>query len=172
MGLVWRALDWLFCIFFLVHIPITLLIDLQIFTTDFHPKPLVDYAKSWALENGEPFLSPAVAPMWFRTVVAMELLFQVPFFIIAVPAFYSQSPRYNWMRIPCIIYATQAITAILPILAEMLLIDYSKEEIGPKTPAQVSGLLVAYLPFLIVPVLLLFRTLSCQQLWPKIFKAA
>lgn len=57
-------------------------------------------------------------PLWFKSLIACELFFQVPFFAIASIAFVL---RKEWIQIPCIIYSAQALTAIIPIFASLLI---------------------------------------------------
>ncbi|XP_064892702.1 sigma intracellular receptor 2 isoform X1 [Columba livia] len=66
----------------------------------------------------------------------------------------------KWIRTPAIIYSTHVATTLFPILAHILFHDFSKSEhSGPQTPRERLTLLSIYLPYLLVPLLILYTML-------------
>ncbi|EFJ40779.1 hypothetical protein VOLCADRAFT_108000 [Volvox carteri f. nagariensis] len=145
MGLLTSVLDRIFLAYFILHIPTTVIVDSQSVVP-------AQYFPSWAKEllqwhiktNGDHLVSSN--PLWFVSLVACEILLQLPFFFVASYAFLK---RRNWIRIPCIVYGSHVATTMVPILSEFLF----SPEAGPKRLTLVS----IYLPYLVVPVLLVVR---------------
>jgi hypothetical protein len=79
-----RPLDLVFFIFFVTHIPITLLFDLQaIYPTWLVPSLLLETTAKYVEVTGDPFMG-ATSPMyWFQSFVSLEAAFQLPFFFVA-----------------------------------------------------------------------------------------
>ena len=64
------------------------------------------------------------------------------------------------MRIPTIVYSTHVITTLIPILAHILLHDFTDSvSRGPRTREERLTLAGIYAPYLLVPVLLLLTML-------------
>ncbi|CAN0357045.1 unnamed protein product [Ascophyllum nodosum] len=82
---------------------------------------------------------------WFASLIWIETLFHVPFFAFAVAGFLR---RWNAVRIPCIIYGTEAATSVVPIIADILSSDNNL------TDGERYKLAGIYLPWLIIPLLL------------------
>ncbi len=93
-------------------------------------------------------------PLWFQAVTWIEIFVQLPFFFMAAYAF---TFRKTWIRIPCIIYASCALTAFIPIMTELMLADNK-----PHLKAAMFGF---YSPFLFVPMIIMARAL----LYPDMF---
>eukprot|EP01087_Luapelamoeba_hula_P005087 TRINITY_DN15176_c0_g1_i1.p1 TRINITY_DN15176_c0_g1~~TRINITY_DN15176_c0_g1_i1.p1 ORF type:complete len:208 (+),score=16.71 TRINITY_DN15176_c0_g1_i1:75-698(+) len=143
MGRGWYIL---FLVYFVVHIPTTILIDAQCLLVGPHyPQPLQDVMSWYLNEWGDPFMASATSPVWFKALVTGECLLQLPFFFVATYAFIN---KRNWIRIPGIMYCAHVMTTMLPILAEMWL------HAAP-TPAQRTFLVALYCPYLLVPLMLL-----------------
>ena len=79
-----KQLDTLFLVFFLVHIPITLLMDIQgpVIPRSFYPEVLQTLSMWYAVEF-QDFLMES-PPVWFRSFVFAELLFQLPLLLLSV----------------------------------------------------------------------------------------
>ncbi|XP_034384696.1 sigma intracellular receptor 2 [Cyclopterus lumpus] len=152
-----RWLEIVFFFYFASHIPITLFIDLQaLLPGHVYPQPLKDLLQWYA----EGFRDPMVLdpPGWFKSFVVCEALLQMPFFPVAAYAFLKGG--CTWIRTPAIVYSTHVATTLVPILAHILFYQFPmKPHPGPQT-AQERWLLVSiYLPYLLVPVLLLLTML-------------
>ena len=71
-------------------------------------------------------------PVWFKSLILFELLFQLPFFFVGYHAFYHGR---NWVRIPGIAYGVHTATTLIPILAEIL----TDEDIPDRRSARSSS---------------------------------
>lgn len=129
------------CVFFLTHIPATVMMDSQALL----PAAVVPgFAKALLAFHVDSNHDPLMAqqPVWFKSFILFELLFQLPFFFVGFYAFYKQC---NWIRIPGIVYGTHTATTLIPILAEIL---YSKAIVGEAARLK---LFLIYLPYLVIP---------------------
>ncbi|KAG2483912.1 hypothetical protein HYH03_017233 [Edaphochlamys debaryana] len=153
MGALTSILDALFLAYFIIHIPTTLLVDSQsVLPADWFP--------SWAREmlqwhiktNGDHLVSSN--PVWFVSMVWCETVLQMPFFFVAAWAFIKKA---NWIRIPCIIYGSHVATTMVPILGDILF--------GPESGPNKHVLAAIYVPYLIVPVLLVIRMAAAEKPW-------
>lgn len=128
--------------YFLTHIPISLLIDLQGNWGQLYPQLLQDLI-SWYVVNFKDFLM-GTPPIWFRSFIVCEALFQLPFFFFAIYALWF---KLNVIRIPAIVYSAHVATTLIPILAEFA-----------ASPSMTSShkmtLFVIYSPYLIIPTVL------------------
>mmetsp|Transcript_29138 Transcript_29138/g.38322 ORF Transcript_29138/g.38322 Transcript_29138/m.38322 type:complete len:162 (-) Transcript_29138:178-663(-) len=143
---------YVFLIYFVTHIPTTLLIDMQAIFSEFYPESLKNLLQ-WHIETNGDFLM-ATLPLWFRSVIWGEYVMQLPFFFVASYAFYKGA---NWIRIPTIIYGSHVATTMIPILSEIL---YSPEMTAGST-ARIQ-LFCIYLPYLVVPLALVL-TMSFNE---------
>ncbi|NXU47740.1 SGMR2 protein, partial [Turnix velox] len=153
----WR--ERLFALYFLSHIPVTLLIDLQpLLPSGLHPPALRDLLESYVASFKDPFMLQP--PEWFKAFMFCEALLQLPFFPIAAYAFFKGGCK--WIRTPAIIYATHVVTSLCPILAHILFHDFSTlEPPGPGTLRERLLLVSVYSPYLLIPLLLLL-TMLCH----------
>ena len=152
-----------FLAFFLSHIPITILIDGQGAFGRYYPQLLVDLVLWYChlfgdvlmmktpLSSPQPSLSATAVTaaathweddrVWFSSLICCEILFQLPFFVVAVHVLRSFPPlgSYNeiekeenhkavpvlvnnnyypeWFRVACIVYGSHVSTTMIPILA-------------------------------------------------------
>ena len=156
--------------FFASHVPITLLVDGQAVL----PRALFAWgprrALEWFLEwSRDPLMrvataspaSPATA--WFRAIVCAELALQVPFFAVALAALTGtfderaappgrglSSPA--WLRTAAVAYGAHVATTMIPILAQIALFEERNF-----TERHRVALVAVYLPYLIMPLLVLWR---------------
>ena len=95
-----KVLDAIFIAFFALHIPITLVIDAQvILPPQYYPNWCRELLNMWVEMSGDTLMMQH--PLWFKSLVLSELLFQLPFFFVAVFAF---TYKEDWIRIPSILY--------------------------------------------------------------------
>ncbi|XP_045629313.1 sigma intracellular receptor 2 [Ursus americanus] len=151
-----RGLEWLLGLYFLSHIPITLLLDLQaVLPRELYPVELTDLRQWYTREFKDPLLQDP--PTWFKSFLFCELVFQLPFFPIATYAFLRGGRR--WIRTPAIIYSVHTMTTLIPILSMFLFDDFSKASgfkgQGPKTLRERLALISVYAPYLLIPLMLL-----------------
>uniref|UniRef100_A0A3Q4BST6 Transmembrane protein 97 n=1 Tax=Mola mola TaxID=94237 RepID=A0A3Q4BST6_MOLML len=152
-----RILEIIFFLYFASHIPITLFIDLQaLFPEHVYPQQLRDVLRWYS----EDFRDPMVVdpPEWFKSFIFCEALLQLPFFPIAAYAFLKGGCR--WIRTPAILYSTHVATTLLPILSHILFHQFpANPHAGPQTQQERWRLLSIYVPYLLVPLLLLLTML-------------
>ncbi|NXH09478.1 SGMR2 protein, partial [Bucco capensis] len=153
----WR--ERLFALYFLSHIPITLLIDLQaLLPAGLHPASLTELLQWYAATFRDPMMLQP--PEWFKAFIYCEAFLQLPFFPVAAYAFFKGGCK--WIRTPAIIYSTHVATTLFAILAHILFHDFSSgEPAGPRSQQQRLTLLCVYLPYLLLPLLLL-HTMLCH----------
>jgi hypothetical protein len=129
--------------YFITHIPITLLIDLQSLFLESYPEALKEFVRNhYLLKYGDYLM--ADPPIWLKALLTFEIL-QVPYFFVAT---YALLYRKNWIRISSIVYSSHVITAVSLILAEL---HFSSRI----TFEQKVSLFSFYLPYLIIPACLL-----------------
>ncbi|XP_055982851.1 sigma intracellular receptor 2 [Sorex fumeus] len=151
-----RGLELLLGFYFLSHIPITLVMDLQmLLPLELYPDELKNLMQWYAKEFKDPlFHNP---PSWLKSFLFCELLFQLPFFPIATYAFFKGGCK--WIRTPAIIYAVHTMTTLIPILTTFLFEDFSKASgfkgHGPKTLRERIALVSIYAPYFFIPLMLL-----------------
>ena len=148
-----RRIDALFVAFFVLNIGfITYQVDLEQLVIDdprafeyplWPPAPVVDLVHWWG-EHFDPVLM--ARPPWWRATIWIDALFFGPFYAFAIYAFLRGK---DWIRLPSIIWASVLMTNVTIILFEEL--------VGPHaTPAR-GLVLLANLPWLLVPTGLIAR---------------
>eukprot|EP01038_Epipyxis_sp_PR26KG_P004608 gene4608-6485_t len=142
-----EILRMVFIIYFVTHIPITLCLDLQALLGEFYPVSLKDFHLFYVSTYNDPLMR--LQPIWFKSFIFLELIFQLPFFFAAS---YGLIYRKNWIRIPSIIYGTHVATTLVPILASFAF--------GENTINEKITLASFYLPYLIIPILLVVSMLN------------
>jgi hypothetical protein len=126
-----------FLIFFLSHIPITILVDGQGAFRSCYPQFLTDVLSWYCNLFGDVLMKEADNKndgnnrVWFSSLICCEILFQLPFFIVAVKMMMtttttttttthssSSSSAYpEWFRMICIIYGSHVSTTMVPIIS-------------------------------------------------------
>ncbi|CAM9725123.1 unnamed protein product [Bubo scandiacus] len=151
----WR--ERLFGLYFLSHIPVTLLVDLPLLLPDgLRPRGLTELLEWYTATFRDPLMLQP--PAWFKAFMYCEAVLQLPFFPVAVYAFLKGGCR--WIRTPAIIYSTHAATTLFAILAHILFHDFSQsEQLGPRTQRERLALLSVYVPYLLIPLLILVTML-------------
>jgi short-subunit dehydrogenase len=148
-----RPLDIAILIFFLVNILfITYVVDLEQlvipdpyhFTYPLWPPPAAVNAVHWWGSHFDPVLM--ARPAWWRMTIWIDALFFGPFYLFAIFAYWHGR---SWIRIPSIIYASMLLTNVLIILFE--------EAYGSHPAPNFPVVFMANLPWLVFPVIILFR---------------
>ena len=130
-------------VYFVTHIPISLLVDLQALFIDFYPEFLKEFVRVQYISKYGDYLM-ADPPIWMKALIGFEVL-QVPFFFIAA---YAIVFKKNWIRIPSIIYSSHVVTAVSIILTDF----YNSTRLSFN---QKAVLFSFYLPYLLIPLSLL-----------------
>jgi hypothetical protein len=99
--------------------------------------------------------------VWLQAVVLGEMIFQLPFFFIAVRMLSDdQREQYpRWFQMASIIYGSHTATTLIPILATIWFRDEEQE-----APLHLRVLcLTIYLPYLIFPAWLAWIAASDEE---------
>ncbi|KAJ3034176.1 hypothetical protein HDV00_005395 [Rhizophlyctis rosea] len=157
-----RPLDIFFLIYFVTHIPATLMIDSQtVLPSEYIPQFAKDFLGTWVSMSGDPWMSQALSgkpvDWWFKGIIAFgELPIQIPFFFYLIHGLWNDRPQ---IQIPGIIYATHVATTLIPILTEVV---FGHPELSND---QRRMCLAAYAPYLIIPLMFLFRLTIGFEEW-------
>ena len=141
-----------FLVFFASHIPITILFDGQCVTPESRlPQFLLDLTQFEIDTFKDPLIRDARQLLWFKSVVACEVLLQLPYFFVAC-SYLLQSQRTVYpdaFRVASIAYGAHTATTLVPILATLAT--------NPDATLPERGLVTAlYLPYLIFPLWILY----------------
>ena len=112
-----------------------------------YPQALRDLYK-FENEGLEDFVMRQPKP-WLISFVGSELFVQLPFFFVAT---YALVYRRNWIRIPMIIYGSHVATTVIAILAEFIAAPLAEGYFSSEEKRWT--LIGVYLPYLVIPVLL------------------
>ncbi|KAI0076612.1 hypothetical protein K474DRAFT_1691295 [Panus rudis PR-1116 ss-1] len=160
-----RPLDLLYFIFFLIHLPSTLLVDLQaIYPHGLLPGIITKLPELYINLSSDPLIGGAMGYfgvpenyLWFKSFLLLEAFFQVPVFILGMRGLWKGSQKIYLLLL---IYAASTTTTLLPCLAILLATPTtSPETVAAKiisvTAEQRLLLLSSYVPFLIIPLTML-----------------
>ena len=134
--------------FFASHIPATLLVDAQaLLPSCMFPGFARNMLSDFIARFNDPLMGGALrAPpenVWFLSLIATELVLQLPFFFVALYAFLY---RREWIRLPLVAYGGFVSATMVPILSEL----YFARSLNT---SQRVALLGMYLPYLLVPAM-------------------
>ncbi|KAJ1435283.1 transmembrane protein 6/97 [Ochromonadaceae sp. CCMP2298] len=132
-----------FIIYFVTHIPITLTLDLQVIFGKYYPEALQQLFSWYCTTHNDQIL--LLKPVWLKSFIWAECLFQLPFFFAAS---YALIYKKNWIRIPSIIYGAHVATTVWALLAEFVYHDNI-------LPQQKLVLFSFYAPYFVIPALLM-----------------
>ena len=77
--------------------------------------------------------------------------------------------KCRWIRVPAIVYASHVATTLIPILYHVMVADFSDSHGQPSGPVTVSERLTlsaVYIPYLVVPLMLLYHMLTSADYLP------
>jgi len=117
------------------------------------PQIFLDIGEFEVKTFNDPLMGNARNLLWFQCFVALELLFQVPFFFAAL--YYLTSDRTHYpdgFRAACIAYGAHTSTTLIPILASFWSPDHQA------SLAERATLTSIYFPYLLVPAWLLWTS--------------
>ncbi|KAJ1303428.1 hypothetical protein OPQ81_011619 [Rhizoctonia solani] len=158
-----RPLDLLYFIFFIIHIPATLLMDLHaIIPPGVLPSFFQVIPRFYLSISGDPLIAGAMGLhgvptqfTWFRTFIMMEGLFQLPIFFLGLNMLKKDSP---YTSILLTLYGAHVTTTVIPVLTTTLatpIIFTSASKLTTFTSlnaSQLTILMASYIPFLAVPL--------------------
>ncbi|KAH8103834.1 transmembrane protein 6/97 [Cristinia sonorae] len=169
-----RPLDLLYFVFFLIHIPNTILVDCQaLYPKQLVPDVIANLPKLYVGMSNDPLIGPAMgyfgAPenyVWFKSFLLLEAFFQLPVFLLGLRGLWNGSKS---IYVLLLVYAASTTTTVIPCLAVLLNTPLASADTAAKgiiavTASQRLLLLSSYVPFLLIPLLMTvdmaFRTLS------------
>ncbi|GAA5895169.1 hypothetical protein JCM8208_000134 [Rhodotorula glutinis] len=139
-----RTQDWAYFAFLAIHIPATLLVDIQalFFAERISPVWLRQLFVFAAKED--PLLTNATSPLfaWFQSFILLEIIFQLPVFFLGARGLYNHDPTI-WPLLA--VYGASSSTTTFACIATVL-------HTPGLTHVQLAKLLVSYVPFLLVPL--------------------
>ncbi|KAF8159552.1 hypothetical protein B0H34DRAFT_703921 [Crassisporium funariophilum] len=159
-----RPLDLLYFLFFAIHIPATLVIDLQAL----YPAALVPSLLRAPLDfyigmSRDPLIGGVVGAfgnsehlVWFKTFLYLEALFQLPVFVLGLRGLYKGSRTiYPLLTL----YAASSATTTLACIAAVLSTPETTPLLLAKNVASVTAtqrllLLSSYVPFFLIPLMM------------------
>ena len=148
-----RPADFAFLIFFVVNLTfITYVVDLEQlviadpnhFTPPLWPPPALVELVHWWGRSFDPL--QWARPAWWRATIWIDVLGFGPFYAVAIFAFLRGR---DWIRTPSIIWASVMLTNVTIIMFE--------EMIGPHATPRPGIVWAANLPWLLFPVLVIWR---------------
>ncbi|KAG1842152.1 transmembrane protein 6/97 [Suillus subalutaceus] len=161
-----RPLDLVYFAFFLVHIPATLLIDLQAL----YPPSLTPYfiralPQLYVQMSNDPLIGNVLGMLgdsqpfvWFKTFLAVEAydLFQLPVFVLGARGLWRDSRS---IYVLLLIYAASTTTTTLPCLSVLMTTPTTSaqtitDKVVSVTTSQRFLLLSSYIPFFIIPFIM------------------
>ncbi|TDL23970.1 hypothetical protein BD410DRAFT_786669 [Rickenella mellea] len=157
-----RPLDLLYFIFFCVHIPATLMIDLQgLLPSYVFPAPVRKIVPFYLSISNDPLMAGAFGMnglpsqwLWFKSFLFLECLFQLPTFLVGIYALWHDMRKVYPLLLT---YGASTFTTLVPVLTVFLTTPVSstpQKGIHTITPSQLVILLASYIPFTIVPLLM------------------
>ena len=140
-----------FLLFFVSHIPATVLLDGQGSLLPIqYPQVLIDFVDWYAITLNDPLFLTKPIGLWLSAFLTGELLLQLPYFIIAIRMLLSKKKVYpEWFRLSSLIYGAHTATTLVPILTILL-------TNSDATMLQRLLLSSIYFPYLIFPTWLIY----------------
>ncbi|KAF8909288.1 hypothetical protein CPB84DRAFT_1843085 [Gymnopilus junonius] len=176
-----RPLDFLYFLFFAIHLPATVMVDLQYF---YSPQFVPRFMRALLDMHIEMSRDPLVGGVdgafgdsshltWFKTFLALEAIFQVPVFLLGLRALYRGSRSIYPLLM---IYGASSATTTLACITTVLQTPGATsttivQGIASVTAQQRLVLLSSYVPFFLVPFIMAVDiTLRVSKLVQKAIK--
>ncbi|KAI0709661.1 transmembrane protein 6/97 [Cerioporus squamosus] len=151
-----RPRDLAYFFFFLIHIPTTLLVDAQPLYPQWLSSIISGLPKYYVDMSNDPLLGSALgyygearrqAYNWFRWYLIMEVVFQLPVFLIALRGLWRGTTSIYLLLL---IYGASTATTTLACIADVLATPVTP------TPTRTPTLLLlsSYIPFFIAPFII------------------
>lgn len=152
----------IYIIYFATHIPATLCVDCQaVLPRAYFPKPVRNVLDFHVSTYNDILM--ANPPVWFKSFVVVELIFQLPFFFYAIRVLVNMKgcslyalPQDAPARSLFCAYGAHVATTLVPILATFATSDQLDS-------TQRTMLLLIYLPYLIIPLAIVSETLPTAK---------
>ncbi|KAG9312794.1 transmembrane protein 6/97 [Chiua virens] len=157
-----RPLDLLYFIFFVMHLPASLLVDGQaLYPSAVVPSFISQLPKMYTQLSADPLISGAMGYVgessnfvWFKTFLCVEMFFQVPVFILGMIGLWKDCRSVYLLLL---VYGASTATTTLPCVTVLLATPTTSAQtiaagIQSVTPSQRLMLLSSYLPFFLLPL--------------------
>lgn len=95
-------------------------------------------------------------PAWWRATIWIDVLFFGPFYAAAIYAFVRGK---NWIKVPALVYSGMMLSNVLIILFE--------EIYGPFPAPQIGIVLLLNLPWLLMPLYIIYRVSRSPKLFTQ-----
>lgn len=135
-----RTRDWIYFAFFILHLPITIFVDVQALYFVDKISPLALRKIYLFAQEGDPLLENALSSPWFQSFLFLEVVFQLPVFVLGARGLWKGS-RGIWPLLT--IYGASSATSTIACLFTVI----QTPGINPQLPK----LLASYLPFFLIP---------------------
>lgn len=157
-----RPMDLFYFVFFLIHIPSTLLIDCQgVWPKELFPKFMQDVRFWYVSTSGDPLVGRAMGILgdgsdlaWFKSFLYLGAHFQLPVFVLGARGLWRNSPAiYGFLAL----YGASASTTILACVAMIFDVPTTSaatvaQKVISITSEQRVLLLCNYAPYFIIPL--------------------
>jgi len=156
-----RPIDLFYFVFFLIHIPSTLLVDCQAIWPKYLVSEFLQGIPSWYVStSGDPLVGGAIGIRpnaglgWFKSFLYLEALFQLPVFFIAARGLWKDSPGIYGLLV---LYGASTATTTLACLVAILDTPLTSAVTVSQRIISISSqqrllLLSSYIPFFIIPL--------------------
>jgi len=159
-----RPLDLLYVCFFICHIPATILLGIQtLYTAPWLPSVITSLPKIYVEMYQDPLVGGAMGLLgspenyiWFYPFQLLEILFQLPVFILGIWGLLKDSKK---IYIALLVYAASTAPAVLACVVVLFSTPLTTpetlaEKVVSVTAEQKMMLLASYIPFLLIPVVM------------------
>ncbi|KAK6198027.1 transmembrane protein 6/97 [Scheffersomyces amazonensis] len=152
------SLDTFYLAYYIIHIPITILIDSSIIVPTKYLLPVSQHILDFHISTNHDFLL-VEKPLWFKISGLLELTFQLPLFFYLAWSLWNNRKSINYY-VFSIIYGFNAAFTTLLCLAAV----YNDGPAFGLTSPQILNLMAVYSPYLGIPLLILVEsTLSLNR---------
>lgn len=132
----------IFLVYFITHIPISLVLDFQALLGAYYP-PILKSLYSWYTAQFHDYLMET-KPLWLQSFILAEVVLQFPLFFYFIWGLLKK--EYQKIKIPGIVYGAHVATTVWAILAETLVSEKN-------TTNEKIVLTSFYFPYFLIPVL-------------------
>ncbi|KAI0316064.1 transmembrane protein 6/97 [Amylostereum chailletii] len=157
-----RPSDLIYFVFFLTHIPATLLVDCQaLYPARYVPEIIRSIPTWYVAVSGDPLIGGAMGIhesgtkyAWFTTFLWLEAMFQLPVFFLGARALYNDSHQIYTLLL---LYGASTATTTLACLGVLFATPTTSsvtiaEGLVSIAPTQRAMLLSSYLPYFLLPL--------------------
>ncbi|KAF9006043.1 hypothetical protein BDQ17DRAFT_1239476 [Cyathus striatus] len=159
-----RPMDLVYFSFFAMHLPATLFLDLQgFYPTWLVPGVLKSFMDWYVHFSADPligqfggYFGDSNSLLWFKSFAVLEMLFQLPTFILGMRGLYKGS---RTIYVLLLAYGASTATTTLPCIVQLLTTPETTSATIAKGIVSVTNeqrfiLLSSYVPFFLIPLIM------------------